>query len=318
MSRRDLTAEIRASSTPVPSELRTRVQLLAASAPAPPRRVTWRRALVVALPVAAAVAAGVVLTRPSHQSAKTLTRLQVPALRAAKSPPAGESTVPGSQFKASGVAPSPTRLQRYAASLTLHEPTGAALSDATRRSQAIAVSLGGYANAVDVFDGTAHLVLSVPRAHVQDALARIARLGTITAEQVHVQDLQSGVAAGDRTIARLQRQLRMLRAEPPSPALTRRIAQVTARIAALQRHQAATRRAAHFAQVNVTLSSRAAAVHRGGHGPLHGLGVAFRWAGIGLVYVLALGGPVVAVLFAGRFAVHRLRRRREDELLGRT
>src|SRR5437016_2596751 len=68
MSQRDLVAELRAARIEAPSAVRERVRLIAAADAAPPRRLTWRRALVVALPVAAAVAAAVVFTtRPAHR-----------------------------------------------------------------------------------------------------------------------------------------------------------------------------------------------------------------------------------------------------------
>src|SRR3954447_14305234 len=71
MSQRDLTAELRGARIAAPSELRQRVRLIAAADTTPTRRFTWRRALVLALPVAAAIAASIVFTRPSgnHQTA---------------------------------------------------------------------------------------------------------------------------------------------------------------------------------------------------------------------------------------------------------
>jgi hypothetical protein len=52
-----------------------------------------------------------------------------------------------------------------------------------------------------------------------------------------------------------------------------------------------------------------------GEGPLHGLGVAFRWIGIGAVYALALGGPVALLLVLVWLGVRVVRRRRENALL---
>src|SRR2546423_816810 len=46
MSQRDLVAELRAAHVDAPPEVRERVRLIAAGAPAPPRRITWRRSLV--------------------------------------------------------------------------------------------------------------------------------------------------------------------------------------------------------------------------------------------------------------------------------
>src|SRR4051794_22518976 len=71
MSQPDLAHVLRDARPLAPSELRERVRLVAARA-APPRRrlVTWRRAVLVAVPVAIAVVAGVLATRPSHQQAE--------------------------------------------------------------------------------------------------------------------------------------------------------------------------------------------------------------------------------------------------------
>ncbi|HEY8645420.1 MAG TPA: hypothetical protein VIL77_06035, partial [Gaiellaceae bacterium] len=78
MSQRDLAAELRGARITAPSELRLRVRLIAAADATPTRRFTWRRALVVALPVAAAIAASIVFTRPSdHQAVGTVTTRQV-------------------------------------------------------------------------------------------------------------------------------------------------------------------------------------------------------------------------------------------------
>ena len=70
MSQRDVVAEIRAAQPEVPFELRERVRLIAAAAP-PERqsRFTRRRIFAVLVPVAAAVAVAVVVTRPTHHSA---------------------------------------------------------------------------------------------------------------------------------------------------------------------------------------------------------------------------------------------------------
>src|SRR5215813_9458543 len=64
MSQLDLLAEIHAARPVAPAELRERVRGLAAAAPAPRRRITWRRAAVLAFAVAAlAATAGVLGTR---------------------------------------------------------------------------------------------------------------------------------------------------------------------------------------------------------------------------------------------------------------
>src|SRR6476659_7869376 len=70
MSQLDLIAELRAHRPVAPAELRERVRQLAADAPAPRRRLTWRRALVVGIAAAGlAVLAGVLLPRGDRPSA---------------------------------------------------------------------------------------------------------------------------------------------------------------------------------------------------------------------------------------------------------
>jgi hypothetical protein len=156
----------------------------------------------------------------------------------------------------------------------------------------------------------------VPRNRVQDAIQRLSALGTITGEQVDVQDVQAGLNATDRTIERLQRQLRALRAQKQTPQVEQSIKSITARVERLQRQAAATTRSTRFATIRLHLQTpQAAAPHRHATGPLHGLGVAFTWIGIGAVYALALGLPLAALLALAWFGTRTLRRRREDALL---
>jgi hypothetical protein len=183
----------------------------------------------------------------------------------------------------------------------------------------IVTSLGGYPLSVHAQthgrEATADLTLKVPRTHVQEAMSRLAQLGTILAENVDVQDRTASLNATDRTIARLQKRLAELRA---ANAPTEQVAALTKRIQALQRSEAATRRAAHYATIDLHLETpRAAAPVHKGHGPLHGIGVAFRYIGIGAAYALAIGGPVVVLLVLLWLAARLVRRRREDALLSR-
>ena len=333
MSQRDLSAELRAGRIAAPAEVRERVRLIAASdtsARAP--RFTWRRALVVALPVAAAVAATIVFTRPSHHptalATQTTIRDAIAHGSAKLSPPvpstqanSGSAAVPGVAIP---VPPSATRVQRYGASLTLRVATADGVSTGVKRALQIATSLGGYPTSVHASSHSrsahADLVLKIPRSNVQRAIARLSQLGTITGEQVDLQDLEAGLNATSRTIAQLQKQLGGLRAQSQTPAVTRQIAALTARIVRLQRAQATTVRTAHYATVRLAIATPPvkAAVHHTHHGPFTWLGRAFVWLGIGAVYVLALGLPVALIAILAALIVRAVRRRREDALLNRT
>ena len=330
MSQRDLARPLRDARPAAPPELRERVRLVAAQA-TPPRRhvVTWRRALAVAVPVAAAAAAAVVVTWPTHNPPRqrALAPLQVQhGATAAASPPVLRKAAPS--HAATDIAPAvpsnPHRVQRYNATLTLRVKNSAAVSSASKRAVAIAHALGGYELRVNVdaarSSGAADLVLRVPRTHVQEAVRRLTALGTILHENVQVQDLQGGIDTTERKIARLQHRLTLLRAQPQDTKTEQQIASLTAQVERLQRNRAATIRAARFATVDVQLeapSKTAAVAPQRHHGPLHGLGVAFRWLGIGAVYAAAIGGVVAAVALLVWLAVRAVRRRREDALLSR-
>ncbi len=328
MSQRDVVAEIRAAEVEAPSELRERVRLIAATAP-PERRSLFsrRRLLTVLVPVVAAVAVAVVVTRPANHPAAVVqpfTRDLAPTVTTQRAEKAASipSAQNGSTAHLAPIAPSTTRAQKYSASLTLRVPNATAVSNATKHAVAIVSGLGGYVVSAHVDavskNASSELVLKVPKTNVRTAIARLSALGTITAEQVDIQDLQAGIATTDRTMQRLQRQLTSLRAQPVTPAITRQIAALTVRIQRLQRTEAATLRAARYATVSLQLATPAPVPPKHhGHGPLHGLDVAFRWIGIGAVYGLALGVPALVLIGLGWLGVRTIRRRRENALLSR-
>jgi len=325
LSRPELTAQLRDARPSAPPELRERVRLIGAAAPGRPRRITWRRVALVAVPVAVALAAAVLITRAAterHASAPPPSAFERTAGAGASKAVPTPALAPAANAPAVP-APSPSRPQRYSASLELRERSGVAISNATKRATQIAVSLAGYALQLHVQTvgnpGSADLVFRIPRVHVEDAIRRFTALGTIVSEDVSIQDLEPQIASTNDLIARLQRRLGALRAVPQTTATQRQIAALTTRIENLQRSQAATLRVAHYATVELRLTTRtpAPAPAKSAHGPLHGLGLAFHWLWVGAVYVLALGAPLVVVLAGVWLGARRLRRRREDALLSR-
>lgn len=295
MSQRDLVAELRAVRVRTPREVRDRVHLIAAEHTPPGRRsFAWRRALVLAVPVAAAIAAAVVLTRPEHHATATRT---VPAI-AHGAASAGTPTTQLRAQKSLPVPAAPKRVQTVAASISLRLSS---ISDGVRRAVAIATSLSGFAASIHASThgktGTADLTLKVPRVHAQAAIDRLSKLGTIVGEQVDVTDRQAGLNATDREIARLQKQLAKLRAQH---APTKQIAALTARIQALQRSESSTRRTAHFATIDVHLSTPVA------HKSTRHVERDAAWA--------VIGAASLALLL---LAFRLVRRRREYALLSR-
>jgi len=323
MSRLDLYADLHEHRPAAPDELRARVLEIAARAPAAPGRrlpsLSPRLALGTLLAAAAAVAIAVGVSE----------RGSSPQQSAGSA--AGEATLDASVPRAlpkSAAAPVPpagggTRLQDVDATLALRVRNATALSDATKRALAIARSLGGFATTVNVNvegrEGDASIRVRVPVSKVQAAVERLSALGTITGSSLQIQDRQAGVAAVDREIARLQRQLKALRAREQTPATERQIRTLTARVQALQRQRAATVREARLATVSLSLTTRAAVSPPApeSHGRLHGVVVALTWVGVGAVYALALGGPLVLLGLALWLGRRGLRRRGERRLLER-
>ncbi|HWB21495.1 MAG TPA: DUF4349 domain-containing protein [Gaiellaceae bacterium] len=327
MSQPELLDRLRDARPTAPDELRERVRLIAVQAPAAPRRrLTWRRSLVVLVPVAAAIVAAAILLPQGTKKATSFTPESAAIPRAANAfDKLGSATAGSAQIAAAPSIPAPSgsRLQRYAATLDLLLPTPAAVSTASKRAVAIAASLSGYQQSVDLNaggkTGYARIVLRIPRGNVSEALRRLSALGRITSENVSTQDLQTQVNAGDQLIARLQRQLTALRAKPQTTQTERQIATLTTRVERLQRNRAAAVRTAHYATISLQLSTPPPATPKAHKpGPLHGLGTAFHWLWIGAVYALALGTPLLALLAAIWFGARAIRRRREDALLRRT
>jgi Domain of unknown function (DUF4349) len=322
MSQPDLVRALQGAKLTAPDELRERVRLMAAQAP-PREPSRWRRALVITVPVVAAAAVATVVLYPrGHQEATPPVPTPFPLeTRAGAAPKAAfaNGTAAAAHSTVALPAPNSTRLQKYDASLSLQVKNTKAVSDATKAAVAIAHSLGGYQQSVNVSadtgTGFASIELKVPKSHVTEAVRRMSALGTILSENVSVQDLQGGYNANTRLIASLQRRLATFRAQPQTARTERQIDALTTRIENLQRQQAATVRAAHYATVDLQLTTKAPVQKHHHPGPLHGLGVAFRWLGIGLVYVVALGAPIAIVGVLVWLAVRTLRRRREERLL---
>jgi hypothetical protein len=317
MSQRDVVAELRTVQVAAPPELRARVRLIAAGAEPPRRRVTWRRALAVAVPVAAAVAAAAVFaTRPTNDHTAS-----PPEVQRGSAAVAGSVSTPQAKSAPAHLAvPAPrNRAQNVDETLSLQVDTPKEVSDGVKSALRITGSLGGYPRSVHASthgsSASASLVLEIPRTNVQAAVGRLSALGTIVAEHVDVTDAQAGLNATDRTIARLQRQLKVLRAQPTPPAV--QIAQLERRIVQLQRAEAAARLRAHYATVSLQLATPPVTVVAHEHGPLHGVLVALKWLGVGAVYALAIGGPIALLALLAWLAVRFWRRRREDALLSR-
>jgi hypothetical protein len=323
MSQPELLARLREARPVAPEELRERVRLVAERLAPRPRRFTWRRAALVLVPaLAAALGAAALLPRGETPGREAVTapyaRESAPAtaVDSLGTGPAGlTQALPQT---AEAPAPDPGRAQQYSAFLELRVPDAEAVSTATQQALAVVSSLGGHPLSVNLATqeagGGAQLVVRVPRERVQEAVRRLGALGTIVAANVQIQDLQDGLDVTGRTIASLEARLAALRAQPASGERDRRIASLQARLGRLRAERAATLRTSALATVELGIGTPPVTVEDD-DGPLSGLATAFRWAGIGAVYVLALTAPLAVLAALAWLAARRLRRRREERLL---
>ena len=207
------------------------------------------------------------------------------------------------------------RLQRYQATLRLRVENVESLSSATRRAMRLARSLGGYVGQVQYAThggkrGSARVVLRVPVASVQEALATLAGLGTILQQQTGILDVTRRADRESAQIAKLERQLAD-REPGGGPGDSR---------ASCARSEAKHRRllrSASLARIVLTLTTPAAQAAAAAPSRLHRTlddagGVLLRELQF-LLYALVVAGPLLLLGAAGiataRAAAERSSRR---------
>jgi hypothetical protein len=353
MSSADLTELLRAARPVAPEALRERVRALA-SAPAPepaagrPLRGLRLPRLRLAVPAlaatAVAAAALVAVVRPGGDTGREATPSQQLELTAPEAtaragvggtglaqPPSAKAS-PSAADRATGAAPAPGagRAVDYQAQIGLRVDDADALSSATARAQTIARSLGGYVVSVQYASsesGSAALVLRVPTAKVQQAIGQLTALGTITSQQVQIQDLQDQLDGLAKQIAVLRSRIAHLTALLADPGITeeRRATlraerdRLQASLRSARQESAGVTRQAALATIQLTLATEegsgspvpASRVHR----TVDELGRILAWEGIALLYALVVAGPFAVAGLLAWLAVRLRRRSSETRLL---
>ena len=338
-----------------PAELRERVRSLSATpaeAPAAARRLPRlpslrgqgrRLAPVLGLAAVVAVIAGVAATQ-THTSATTQS-LQV-AREVQDVAPAddqhgvavGKSTLApvASAPRAAAAPPLPdgTRAQDYSASLRLAVGSVAELSRSTQSVLDTVHSLGGAVVTVDygtpsAGSGSAVIDLRVPVGRAQEALRRFSALGTITAQQVQIRDLQAGLDQETNRARALRHRVELLKAKLLSPSLTAveratleaRLADSQSALESVLRGVHATQQRAAFARFSLALvTGRGTAIAPPAQpGPFErtaddALGV-ISVVGRGALFAAIVAGPFVLLAGGLWWLSRRFRRRAERRLL---
>jgi Domain of unknown function (DUF4349) len=345
-----LVGELRSGEVTANPALRERVRAIARREPEPPAarlqaRLPRRRIALVLVPalalLAGAVVAGVVTSGGTSRRAQHGADVQRVASGQAglehappSSPPLAAPPTPAYRAALSpsaAPAPSGSRAQIYSADLRLRVRD---LSGATKQAIRLTRGWGGYVVTVDYGSGrksgAAYLVVRVPIAKVQTAIARLTALGTILADRVSIQDVQGQLNRRFGRIVDLRAQIASLRAKLSDPTLTQSqrsffeaaIGVRQAKLARLQDEQQAQKTRAGFATVALNLETKRAAVPAPSK-PSR-IGDALRNIGRVLVteveillYVLLIGAPLVLVAALLWLGLRSLRRRSEEQLLAR-
>jgi hypothetical protein len=236
---------------------------------------------------------------------------------------------PPSAGSAATVAPVPGQLQRYQAELSLRVEDVDSLSDATKRAQQIATSHGGSVaslqyDAPSTGVGTAQIVLRIPTARVEDALAQLSALGTIIGQRYGIEDLQQQADSLQTQVEQTQRRIAQILTQLESDTLSAenravlqsRLSASRQKLAGLRESLRATNSEARTATVYLTLTTEEiepGAV--GGGSRLDDVKDVLAWEAIALLYFLVVAGPFIVVGFLVWLARRLARRRQETRLL---
>jgi hypothetical protein len=339
----ELAAQIRGARPRAGIELRDHVRETAARGvplAEPRRRFRLAPILVIAALALAAVGLGLGLALRSdgvgggsREGSAAATAPSGEAFRAAGGGEAADSAAPPStaleaQKSAAALPPSATRLQLYRAEMTIRVGSVRELNAATRRAIRIARSLGGFVVSADLrtpeqAEGTSRLVVRVPTTKAQAAFERFAGLGTLVAQRVRLDDLQTGVNRRNEHIEDLQAQIAALEkrdaaGEDVDDALRALRAELRRQQEAIE---AATRRGrlATFSLALTTADASAAPEPDGEieHAVREAWGLLDDLVAAAL-YALILGGPIVVLGILVWLLERRRRRRSDDRLLEQT
>ena len=329
--------EIRATKPEAPAALRERVRTVAAQEPARApflSRFEWRRLVLVApATLAVALVAGTVigLTRDDVGVGGGDQAVSSPATaetRDAATPEAGSTLKEAVPPSTGAIEPSPGRLQRYDAELSLRVDGVEELSRATQQAMRIARSLGGHVAAVSYDSapegaGSAQLTLRVPVARATDAVEQLSGLGTILGQRYGIQDLQPTVddlgrqiAETEQRIARLVRQLASTSlVGEERAALQIQLDEARRQLAELRKLLSGTRAEGALATIQLALTTEDVQAIPGGDSRLDDIKDVLAWEAIALLYVLVVAGPFVILGLLVWLALRLRRRQLETRLL---
>jgi hypothetical protein len=356
----ELVRDLRALPTAAPEELRERVRTLGEPTQPPTLRdrvlaFPWRRSLLVLAPacvlglVAAAVVHGV-LNSGTKQSEIAAVAGGAPhrgqALRGGpeKSPPEdravfGQATVTTPRELALPLsrlpAPAQGRLQDYEAYMTVRVKDIDTLSDRTNEAMRVVRDYGGYVVSLEQSTapgrpGQADLVLRVPVTRVEDALMRLAGLGTVINRHLSIRDLERVVSQQRARILQLKlfiaRAQEALRGSLPADVRIRlqlQLEEAQRNLARVTNANKSTLREASLSRISFTLTTQKVVpvTKKETMGRFEraarDAGSFLAGAGAVLLFLLIVVSPLIVLAFGSLWATRAYRRREERRLLAR-
>lgn len=325
--------ELRTASPRASREVRERVRTL--REPEPRRSLGWRPVLVL-VPVALAFAGAIILGgRGNGGSEDQAAGGGTAALELEQQPWSTATTQGTGRAGTFGPTPAPAvtdtaRAQEWDVSLALAVRDNRTLSDASAEAIRTTRSLGGFVVSSNVATqgsgGRADLVLRIPQRRVQDAIAQFSELGTITGQQVTVQDRQADLDRLAKRIDSLRIQLAEVRAQLSQGGLSEvdrlrlelRRQRLQGQLNQETRQRTGIANEVALSEFSLTLETRRAAAAAGDSRIDGAVGDAVEVlsvaaaVGLFLLIVLAPLAVIAALLFLAR---RSLRRREEERLL---
>jgi hypothetical protein len=290
--------------------------------------------VLVLVPLALAFAGAALLGRGDGGSDESAVRSPTGSLEAQQLPPAKDAAGgSGSDAFSGPLAPTPAdagRAQEWDVSLELAVRDNRSLSDASAEAIRTTRFLGGFVVSSNVATqgstGRADLVLRIPQRRVQDAIAQFSELGTITGQQVTVQDRQADLDRLAKRIDTLRIQVAEVRAQLAQGGLSEvdrlrlelRRQRLQGELNQLTRQRTGIANEVALSEFSLTLETRRAAAAAGDSRIDGAVGDAVEVlsvaaaAGLFLLIVLAPLAVIAALLFLVR---RSLRRREEERLL---
>lgn len=319
-----LIRELRSVSARAPRDVREHVRSLE-----PPRRrqFGWKPALVL-VPAALALAAGIVVGGRDSGTQREAGGSRTTSATAFESATQDSRAAAPAQALV-GPVEKTGRAQEWDVRLDLAVRDNRALSDASAEAIRVTRELGGFVVssnvATDGPSGNADLVLRVPERRVQDAIAQLSELGTITGQQVSVQDRQADLDRLAKRIDTLRIQRAELDAQLAQPGLSEperlrlelRRQRVQGLLNQLTRQRSNVSAEVAFAEFRVSIATKRAAAAPGGGRFDDAIGSALGVLAVAAAAALFLGivllplAAIAAALLLGRRAI----RRRDDERL---